>query len=124
MKPPDTVPASRRGFYAVMPRRRKLTAAVFVDVDRRVDPRDARQRMAERDQRERADTRSEVQKFLGDPPRDRGALGNKTIQPTPQSNSARHPRVDLWKRSSVLIYRKTPLPVVRTVQTAQALEPA
>ena len=30
--------------------------------------------MAERDQHERADTRSDVQKFLGDPPRDRSAL--------------------------------------------------
>lgn len=48
-----------------MTRRRKLTAAVFVAIDRRVDPREARQRMAERDERERNDTRSEVQRYLG-----------------------------------------------------------
>jgi hypothetical protein len=57
--------------------KRKLTAAVFVDVDRRVAPADLKVRLAERDQREAADTRTEAQRWLGDPPRERSALAQR-----------------------------------------------
>ena len=39
-----------------------------------VDPAEAEQRLAERDQREAADTRTAAQKWLNDPPPDRSAL--------------------------------------------------
>jgi hypothetical protein len=59
---------------------RKLTAAVFVGLAGRVDADEARQRFAERDAREAADTRTAAQRWLGDPPLGRSALaqsGNK-----------------------------------------------
>jgi hypothetical protein len=40
----------------------------------RVDPGEAEQRLAERDQREAADTRTEAQRWLNDPPPGRSAL--------------------------------------------------
>jgi hypothetical protein len=40
----------------------------------RVTPRDAAERFAERNEREAADTRTEAQRWLGDPPPGRSAL--------------------------------------------------
>jgi hypothetical protein len=46
---------------------------------------DARARLQERDAREAADTRTPVQRWLGDPPANRSALAQSTQQdPTPQ----------------------------------------
>jgi hypothetical protein len=38
-------------------------------------------RLADRDQRQTADTRSELEKFLGDPPPDRSALTHRAALP-------------------------------------------
>ena len=75
--------------------KRKLTAAVFVGLTGRVDPKEGRQRIAERDAREAADTRTRAQIRLGDTPPGRSALA-QTTQPTPQRSPASHPRIDLW----------------------------
>jgi len=74
--------------------RRKLTCSAFIGIDRRVDPHEARQRLAERDARQAADTRSDVQKFLGDPPPQRSAsAGTRATPPdTTQRSLASHPR--------------------------------
>jgi hypothetical protein len=59
-----------------MPRR--LTAAQFIAVDRRVSPDDAK--MLERDRLAATDTRTEAQRWLGDPPPWRSALAQRTAQ--------------------------------------------
>jgi hypothetical protein len=43
----------------------------------RVDARDVAMRLAERDQREAADTRTEAQRWLGDPPLSESALAQR-----------------------------------------------
>ena len=49
---------------------RRRGAASFGKLDRsRVDPADVEQRLAERERREAADTRTEAQRWLNDPPR-------------------------------------------------------
>ena len=53
---------------------RKLTAAVLLGLAGRIDDETARQRFAERDAREAADTRTPAQRLLGDPPPGRSAL--------------------------------------------------
>jgi len=61
---------------------------------------DAKARMAERDARMAADTRSDVQVLLGDPPRDRSALQKsdaESARPT-EIKSASGTRCDLWRR--------------------------
>ena len=53
-------------------------AATYVNAARdRVDPAEAEQRLAERDRPEVADTRTEAQRWLNDPPADRWALAAK-----------------------------------------------
>ena len=49
----------------------------FIRCDRGVTATDARARIAERDARMAADTRTECQKVLGDPPRDRSATASR-----------------------------------------------
>jgi hypothetical protein len=56
--------------------KRKLTAAKFINVHRRV-PHDVKFRLIERDARQRADTRTEAEKWLGDPPPGRSALAQR-----------------------------------------------
>lgn len=57
---------------------RRRGAATYVNAARdRVDPGEAEQRLAERDQREAADTRTEAQRWLNDPPPGRSALAAK-----------------------------------------------
>jgi hypothetical protein len=58
-----------------MAKRNGLSPAAFIHANRwRVTPRDAAERFAERDEREAADTRTEAQRWLGDPPPGRSAL--------------------------------------------------
>jgi hypothetical protein len=65
----------------------------------RPDRADAKQRLAERDARIAADTRTEIEKWLNDPPPHRSALARRTQQPIPQQRtSVSGTRVDLWKR--------------------------
>ena len=64
---------SRQLEWRNMPRKRG--ASQFIGLNRhRVDPDDLKNRFAERDRRQAADTRTEAQKFLGDPSPDRSAL--------------------------------------------------
>jgi hypothetical protein len=71
-----------------MSRRRRSPAALLVDCSKwRVKPSDVRDRLAERDARLAADTRTEVQKYLGDP-----------VQGPGPRRSASGMRVDLWKK--------------------------
>jgi hypothetical protein len=61
------------------PRRyRRRGAAEYVRAARdRVDPAVVEKRLAERDRRDAADTRTEAQRWLGDPPANRSALAAK-----------------------------------------------
>ena len=75
---------------------RKLSASTFIGVDRaRMNPGDLRERLAERDRRLAADTRTEAEIWLGDPPASRSALAQASQQAPRRSTSQ---RVDLWKR--------------------------
>jgi hypothetical protein len=61
-----------------MRHRKYKGAAAFVHAARdRVDPAEVEQRLAERERREAADARTEVQRWLDDPPADRSALSAK-----------------------------------------------
>ena len=56
----------------------KESAAAFINLNRsRLDPAELKKRLAKREQREAADTRTEVQRWLGDPPKHRSALAMK-----------------------------------------------
>jgi hypothetical protein len=77
--------------------RRKLTAGKFIAVDRRVGATEAKARLQERDARIAADDRTEVERFLGDPPRDRSALAQGRDVPASRRD-ANGIHVDLWKR--------------------------
>ena len=69
---PECEPMSRKS--------RRRGAASVVRAERvRVDPAEAEQRFAERDQREAADTRTEAQRWLNDPPPSRSALAAKQL---------------------------------------------
>jgi hypothetical protein len=58
-----------------MARRSRSPSSLLIDANKnRPPPADARARMQERDQRLAADHRSEIERWLGDPPRDRSAL--------------------------------------------------
>jgi hypothetical protein len=52
-------------------------AALLLVVNHRVSAADPKSRLAERDQRLAADTLSEAEKWLGDPPPDRSALAQR-----------------------------------------------
>ena len=57
---------------------RRRGAATYIHAARdRVDPAEVEQRLAERARREAADTRTEAQRWLNDPPPDRSALAAK-----------------------------------------------
>ena len=62
-----------------MPRKyRRRGAAPFVNMNRgRMDPAELKSRFAERDRRLAADTRTEAEKWLGDPPASRSALAQR-----------------------------------------------
>ena len=62
-----------------MARKYERGASALVQVDsRRVSADEAKARLAERDEREAADTRTEVQRWLNDPAPGRSALAIKT----------------------------------------------
>jgi hypothetical protein len=54
--------------------KRRNGASAFVVFDRAVSATDLKIRIAERDRREAADSRTDAQKWLGDPPPARSAL--------------------------------------------------
>jgi len=57
-----------------MAKRNRLSPGKFIDANRwRVTPQDVARRFAERDARLAADTRSDIQRLLGDPPPSRAA---------------------------------------------------
>ena len=59
------------------PRRQSTATALLGFAGRHRDPPDVlKARLQERDQRQAADTRTEVQKWLGDPPQSRSALAH------------------------------------------------
>jgi hypothetical protein len=63
----------------------------------RVDPHEAAQRFAERDQRQAADTRTPAQVWLNDPAPGRSALAQGS-QPVPRRTSSKGFRPDLWRK--------------------------
>ena len=54
--------------------------AVYAGADRRVSADESKVRLAERDQRLAADTRTETQRLLGDPPSAQSVLGRRMHQ--------------------------------------------
>ena len=65
-----------------MPRKyQKRGAASVARAERvRVDPAEAEERFAEREEREAADTRTEAQRWLNDPPPGRSALARSGLK--------------------------------------------
>jgi len=83
----------------VMGSRSRSAAALLIDAPKcRPPPEDARARLAERDARLAADTRTDAEQFLGDPPLQRSALAQRGYVTGPAPRSASGTRVDLWKR--------------------------
>lgn len=79
-----------------MAKPRNYGAGPFVEIDsRRVSVTDLRARLADRDRRLASDTRTEAQKWLGDPPRSQSALARGQPQSAARRRGA---RVDLWKK--------------------------
>jgi hypothetical protein len=80
--------------------RSRSAAALLIDCTkhRRVPPEDYHQRLAERDARNAADTRTPAQVWLNDPAPSRSALHRvrHTAHPAPRSHAGT--RIDLWKR--------------------------
>jgi hypothetical protein len=68
-------------------------ASEFIQIDRRVDPKEAQQRLAERDARTHLDTRTPAQVWLNDPPPDRSALAQSRAA-LPQGGSSAPKRWD------------------------------
>jgi hypothetical protein len=73
--------------------RNRMTAGKFIGIDR-VSPDDVVHRLIDRDAREQTDTRTAVQRWLGDPPPGRSALAqqavkNKDVRFTPKSGHVR-----------------------------------
>jgi hypothetical protein len=66
--------------------------------DRGISARDLEDRRRERAQREASDTRSEIQKLMGEPPPAQSALAHRSSAAPPQRSSASHFRFNLWKR--------------------------
>ena len=63
-------------------RKRSITSELLGFSGRNIpDPDVLKARLQERDQRQAADTRTEVQKWLGDPPADRSALTQGAVMP-------------------------------------------
>jgi hypothetical protein len=81
-------------------RRRRLPASAFIAWDRKVSVDELKIRLAERDRRQAADTRTEAQRWLGDPPMQRSALAlmqNSSSLPVKVDRRKHAVRVDLWK---------------------------
>jgi len=84
-----------------MAKRNRSTASQLLKLySNHVDAHDARQRLAERDAREAADTRTPAQRWLNEPPPGRSALARSSARPNldrPTLRSAGGTRVDLWR---------------------------
>ena len=80
--------------------RRRSTVSELIDASRwRVDPVEAQARLAERDAREAADNRSEIERYLGDPgPRSALATAGKQNGIAIPRRSVAGMRVDLFRR--------------------------
>ena len=66
---------------SMQPRKtRQRGASLYIDPGRRVDAADLKIRLAERDRRLAADTRTDAQRWLGDPPSARSALGQRNTR--------------------------------------------
>lgn len=76
----DLLRETQAGIIHAMPRKhkpRKESAAAFINLNAgRMDPAELKNRFAERDRRLAADTRTETEKWLGDPPVARSALAH------------------------------------------------
>ncbi|MGB6273552.1 MAG: hypothetical protein WBF44_18360 [Pseudolabrys sp.] len=70
----------RRDIFTGMPKYNRNGAAGFAEIDH-VTADERALRFAERAEREAADTRTEAQRMLGDPPADRSALAAKGRAP-------------------------------------------
>jgi hypothetical protein len=80
-----------------MARRHKLTASDFIGLGGAHNIADGKQRLRERDARMARDTRTEVQKMLGEPEPSRSALAQIGLRPaTPKRASG--VRCDLWTK--------------------------
>jgi len=77
---------------------KSITAALIEAGKNRSPPEDARARLAERDARLAADTRSEVQRWLGDQEPGRSALTQANASHPATAKSASGTRVDLWRK--------------------------
>ena len=63
------------------PRKHKQSAAAFIGIGTRPVPAaDVKLRLEERERREAADTRTEAQRWLNDPPPDRSALARSGLK--------------------------------------------
>jgi len=82
-----------------MARRHKLTASDFIGLGGAHNIADGKQRLRERDERARLDTRTPAQVLLGEPPPGRSALarGYRDAR-APGARSASGTRWDLWKK--------------------------
>jgi hypothetical protein len=91
---------SNRLTSPAMAHRQKLTASDFIGLRGAHSVADGRARLAERDQRALLDTRTEAEKYLGDPPRNRSALqkSDGDFDRLNKAKSASGTRVDMWKR--------------------------
>ena len=79
--------------------RRRSTVSELIDASRwRIDPVEAQVRLAERDARQATDTRSEIQKLLGEPEPSRSALATAGKQNPTARRSVAGMRVDLFRR--------------------------
>ena len=71
---------NRLSCAAMAKRRNKITCGDILGFKGSASVSDARQRLAERDERARADTRTEIQRWLNDPPPGRSALQKSNAQ--------------------------------------------
>jgi hypothetical protein len=77
-------------------RKRRLTASAFIGLGGS-NSAAGKLRLQERDERMRLDTRSEAERWLGDPPPWRSALARSGFEGGSKPTSASGTRVDLWK---------------------------
>ena len=76
------------------PPRNKETASAYIGLGgHRIDPEILKARIAERDARQLSDHRSDIEKYLGDPPTKSATA--QVSQPAPRRIGGQ--RVDLWK---------------------------
>jgi hypothetical protein len=78
------------------PPRNKETASAYIGLGgHRIDPEILKARIAERDARQMSDHRSDIVKYLGDPPTPMQSATAQVSRPAPRRIAGQ--RVDLWK---------------------------